>query len=152
MAYDQYEQVPDHWLPYFEKLGVEPNRRSFREVARRAGVDVGRIRRGMRGEGTSDRTIEILAEVFGISIAEVQQLRGEQPAEPFELPFEARYLTRTQRDAVRAVVQGMLEGRSLPDDMEAGDVGLATAQEGAAARLKRVQKGDQRGEVGQGGG
>lgn len=140
--------IDGEWLALFERAGVNP---SYRALAAKTDhqIDHTRARRVILGLGTTDEAITAVASALGTTREVIQQLRGEEPSEPFELPNRARRLSRRQREAIIAVVDAMLEG--LPDDVEVGtDPEVVAAHDRVAARLKGIEESDQGGEVSQG--
>ncbi|WP_336794201.1 hypothetical protein [Gordonia malaquae] len=103
---------PEQWRPYFDAIGVEFG---YRPLAARADMNHNRLRRVLRGSGTSEDSLRQVADALGISVAKLRELRGEPAAEfePFILPDEAGKLTDAERDVVRRVVRALLAARHL---------------------------------------
>lgn len=101
-------RLPETWRSILAAKGIH----SYGDFAAKTGVSRGTLNRLLRGIGDpSDATVQRVAEVvFGGDTAAVLRLR--YPDAPlgdlWELPHGARYLTSSQRDAIRAVVAGML--------------------------------------------
>lgn len=85
--------------------------RSMRKVAESAGIYADRVSRFVKGEGVEDGTAELIADALGITVKKAWELRGEPIREPFKLPQKAHRLSRSQRDAILRVIDGMLEDR-----------------------------------------
>ena len=85
--------------------------RSMRKVAESAGIYADRVSRFVKGEGVEDGTAELIADALGITVKKAWELRGEPVREPFKLPQKAHRLSRSQRDAILRVIDGMLEDR-----------------------------------------
>lgn len=101
---------PEQWRPLFDKIGVEFGYRPF---AAHIGMDHTRLRRLLRGGGTSTDAIRQVADGFRVDPSVVRELRGErgQHVEPFTLPDDAGRLNETERNVVRAVVRALLDAR-----------------------------------------
>ncbi|QOV97201.1 hypothetical protein [Rhodococcus pyridinivorans] len=115
--------------------------RSMRQIAAAAGIYADRVSRFVKGEGVEEGTAELIADALGIPVKKAWELRGEPINEPFTLPRKAQRLTRSQRDAILRVIDGMLEGR---DDKPAGPPAgtglfLVNAADTLAAHKGRTQ-------------
>ncbi|MGC5027054.1 hypothetical protein ACLQ3K_20085 [Tsukamurella sp. DT100] len=98
-------EIPARWKPVFDRTGVE----SWRELSRRAGASVGVVQGVVLGTRKStDEAVRMVANALRISIQEVYTLRGEPVFEPFVLPRRANLLNHQQRQAILAVIDGML--------------------------------------------
>lgn len=108
---------PEQWRPLFDKIGVEFGYRPF---AAHIGMDHTRLRRLLRGGGTSTDAIRQVADGFRVDPSVVRELRGErgQHVEPFTLPDDAGRLNDTERNVVRAMVRALLDAR---DNAHAAD-------------------------------
>jgi len=96
--------------------------RSMRKVAESAGIYADRVSRFVKGEGVEEGTAELIADALGITVKKAWELRGEPVREPFKLPQKAHRLSRSQREAILRVIDGMLEGRDDQDDTRGGDL------------------------------
>ncbi|MCZ4649459.1 hypothetical protein O4106_21800 [Rhodococcus pyridinivorans] len=115
--------------------------RSMRQIAAAAGIYADRVSRFVKGEGVEEGTAELIADALGIPVKKAWELRGEPINEPFTLPRKAQRLTRSQRDAILRVIDGMLEGRDdKPSDPSAGaGLFLVNAADTLAAHKGRTQ-------------
>lgn len=107
---------PEHWRPLFDAIGVEFG---YRPLANRIGMDHTRLRRLLLGGGTSAATVQKVASAFGVSPADVLELRGEgrgAAVEPFTLPDDAGRLNEKERDVVRAMVRVLLDSKDATDE------------------------------------
>ena len=94
----------------------------MRQVAAAAGIYADRVSRFVKGEGVEDGTAELIADALGIPVKKAWELRGEPILEPFTLPRKAQRLSRSQRDAILRVIDGMLEDRdNKPGDSSPAD-------------------------------
>lgn len=96
--------------PLFDGAGIEFG---YRPLATRAGLTHTRVHRLLRGGGTTDEAIQLVADAFGVKSSKVRELRGEPAVEvePFTLPDDAGRLTHDERNVVRAVVRALLDAR-----------------------------------------
>jgi hypothetical protein len=93
---------------------------------------------------TGPDIIRKVADLLGVPVAKIYELRGEPGRTRFEMPVEADYLTQRQRRAVLGVVQAMLRPDPGDDsrdvsraaDTPAADKGLPKATK--SARRRRV--------------
>lgn len=106
--------IPPQWEEVFAG-------RSMRQVAAQAGIYADRVGRFIRGEGVDDSTAEKIADALGITVRKAMELRGEPVREPFTLPAKAQLLSRSQRDAVLRVIDGMLEWQGKAGDLDPPD-------------------------------
>ena len=136
-------KVPEHWLPVFAAAGI---RGTFRGLADATDRDTSLVIRVIEGHNVEDDAIEDVAEALNVKPAKVRELRGEPVRKPFKLPSKADRLSVKQREAILAVIDGMLE--SSADDSEVSDPSLIAAQR-AAARRQRVKDGDQSSQISQ---
>ena len=143
MSKHEPQGIPDSWHELFESAGIKPSYRAL--AAKTHSLDHTRTRRVILGLGTTDSAISQVAEALQTTPAVIQDLRGEEPTEPFELPDRARHLTRRQREAIITVIDAMLDSA---DDSEVSDPSLIAAQR-AAARRQRVKDGDQSSQISQ---
>ena len=94
----------------------------MRQVASAAGIYADRVSRFVKGEGVEEGTAELIADALGIPVKKAWELRGEPVQEPFTLPRKAQRLSRSQRDAILRVIDGMLEDRDeKPADSSPSD-------------------------------
>ena len=121
---------------------------SLRDFASKIGIAHTTVSKTFHGQTRpSDETARAIAQALNMSTVEFWERMGERPTTPFELPSKARHLSFSQRQAVLAVVNGMLEGREdLAADEDAGSH-AATSNESesgakAAGRLGRKLQGD----------
>lgn len=136
---------PEQWRPLFDKIGVEFGYRPF---AAHIGMDHTRLRRLLRGGGTSTDAIRQVADGFRVDPSVVRELRGErgQHVEPFTLPDDAGRLNETERTVVRAMVRALLDARDNahaadqpaadPPAPPEGTQDQASAREKTAAQLQ----------------
>lgn len=106
---------PEQWRPLFDAIGVEFG---YRPLANRINMDHTRLRRLLRGGGTSAAAVQQVADAFGVPAATVRELRGESrdtALEPFTLPDDAGRLNDTERDAIRAVIRAFLDAKDERD-------------------------------------
>ncbi|WP_345314138.1 hypothetical protein [Gordonia alkaliphila] len=101
---------PEQWRPLFDGASIEFG---YRPLATRAGLTHTRVHRLLRGGGTTDEAIQLVADAFGVKSSKVRELRGEPAVEvePFTLPDDAGRLTHDERNVVRAVVRALLDAR-----------------------------------------
>lgn len=102
---------PEQWRPLFDAIGVEFG---YRPLANRIGMDHTRLRRLLRGGGTSADAVQQVADAFRVSAATVRELRGEgrdAALEPFTLPDDAGKLNDNERNVIRAMVRALLDAR-----------------------------------------
>lgn len=106
---------PEQWRPLFDKIGVAFG---YRPLANKIGMDHTRLRRLMRGGGTSAAAVQDVADAFGVSPETIRELRGEggEVVEPFTLPDDAGRLTHDERDVIRAMVRALLDARDRTDE------------------------------------
>lgn len=109
--------IPPQWEEVFAG-------RSMRQVAAQAGIYADRVGRFIRGEGVDDSTAEKIADALGITVRKAMELRGEPVREQFTLPAKAQLLSRSQRDAILRVIDGMLEGQGKAEDLDSPDQGF----------------------------
>lgn len=116
---------PEQWRPLFDKIGVEFG---YRPLATRTGMNHTRLRRLLRGDGTTDKAVRELAKTFGVTPARIRELRGESADlvyEPFILSDDAARLNDGERRVIRAMVQALLKARdegNSSDDSKGGPV------------------------------
>lgn len=106
---------PEQWRPLFDAIGVEFG---YRPLANRINMDHTRLRRLLRGGGTSAAAVQQVADAFGVPAATVRELRGESrdtALEPFTLPDDAGRLNDAERDAIRAVIRALLDAKDERD-------------------------------------
>lgn len=131
---------PERWRPLFDRVGIEFG---YRPLAARAGMNHTRVYRLLRGGGTTDQAIQMVADALGVSAAKVRELRDEPAVEPdpFTLPDDAGRLTESERDVVRRVVRALLDAK---DSRHAEQPATDTADPTPAARAQgtEVQKND----------
>jgi hypothetical protein len=116
--------------------------RSMRQVAAAAGIYADRVSRFVKGEGVEEGTAELIADALGIPVKKAWELRGEPVQEPFTLPRKAQRLSRSQRDAILRVIDGMLEDRDVKTtDSTPANPGLflVNAEDTLAAQKGRTQ-------------
>lgn len=115
--------------------------RSMRQVAAAAGIYADRVSRFVKGEGVEEGTAELIADALGIPVKKAWELRGEPVQEPFTLPRKAQRLSRSQRDAILRVIDGMLEGRDdrSTDPSTGTGLFLVSAADTLAAQKGRTQ-------------
>lgn len=98
-------EIPQRWRPYFERAEIS----SWRELSRRVDMAVGVVQGVILGTRRStDEAIDRVAEALGVSVDVIYRLRGEPTDEPFVLPRKANRLNFQQRQAILAVIDGML--------------------------------------------
>ncbi|AMS03203.1 immunity repressor [Gordonia phage Eviarto] len=126
---------PEQWRPLFDALGIEFG---YRPLATRADMNHTRVRRVLRGEGTSEDAIRLVADALGVSPAKVHELRGEPAVErePFILPDDAGRLTDRERDVIRAMVRALIEAKDRHADQPATPTTLPRAPLEAAEGQK----------------
>lgn len=113
----------------------------MRQVAAAAGIYADRVSRFVKGEGVEEGTAELIADALGIPVKKAWELRGEPVQEPFTLPRKAQRLSRSQRDAILRVIDGMLEGRDdrSTDPSTGTGLFLVSAADTLAAQKGRTQ-------------
>ncbi|QKO03041.1 immunity repressor [Mycobacterium phage LastJedi] len=102
---------PEQWRPLFDAIGVEFG---YRPLANRIGMDHTRLRRLLRGGGTSTEAIQQVADAFRVPASKVRELRGDvrdAALEPFTLPDDAGRLNHNERNVIRAMVRALLDAR-----------------------------------------
>lgn len=101
---------PEQWRTLFDAAGVEFG---YRPLATRIGMNHTRVRRLLRGGGTTAEAIQLVADALHVPPSKVRELRGEPASEfePFILPDDAGRLNDRERDAVRAIVRVLLDAR-----------------------------------------
>jgi hypothetical protein len=94
----------------FDAIGCEFG---YRPLAKRIGMDHTRLRRLIRGGGTSADAIHQVADALRVTPATIRELRGEDSVdyEPFILPDDAGRLNDKERDAIRAVVRALIDAK-----------------------------------------
>ncbi|QZD97561.1 immunity repressor [Gordonia phage LonelyBoi] len=109
---------PEQWRPLFDALGIEFG---YRPLANRADMNHTRVRRVLRGEGTSEDAIRLVADALDVSPARVHELRGEPAVEtePFILPDDAGRLTDREREVIRAMVRALIDAKDRHADQPA---------------------------------
>ncbi|QDM56390.1 transcriptional repressor [Gordonia phage Sidious] len=117
---------PEQWRPLFDALGIEFG---YRPLATRADMNHTRVRRVLRGEGTSEDAIRLVADALDVSPAKVHELRGEPAVErePFILPDDAGRLTDREREVIRAMVRALIEAKDRHADQPATPTTLPRA-------------------------
>ncbi|WP_460447766.1 hypothetical protein, partial [Angustibacter aerolatus] len=100
------------------------------------------LRNGQHSGAISQEVAEGLAEALEVPLPQVLRLAGRRiPLGPFVLPPRADTLTKSERAAVLAVVDAILDAaaadRSHADDADGADPGDAEGGDGAAARDAR---------------
>lgn len=105
---------PEQWRPLFDRAGIEFG---YRPLAARAGLTHTRVHRLIRGGGTTDEAIQMVAAALGVKASKVRELRDEPAVEiePFILPDDAGRLNDKERDAIRAVIRALLDAKDERD-------------------------------------
>lgn len=131
-------ETPVQWLKPLEAKGLH----SARDLAVALEVAPQTAIRLLHGGGVLRETIEAAADLLGLTVSEVKQLRGEVALPPFVLPAEADRLTVRQRDAILGVVRAFLEvSNDRPATTEADDTpsaALTPAQ--AEAQAEKIAR------------
>lgn len=127
----------EQWRALFDAEGIEFG---YRPLATRAGMNHTRVRRVLRGEGTTEDAIRQVATALGTSPARVHELRGEPAVEhqPFTLPDDAGKLNDREREVIRAMVRVLLDARDRHADQPADTA--PPAQQGAPRPEDQVEK------------
>lgn len=104
---------PEQWRSLFDAAGIEFG---YRPLANRIGMNHTRVRRLLRGGGTTAEAVQLVADALHVPTTTIRELRGEPAVqyEPFTLPDDAGRLNDKERDAVRAIVRVLLDARSFP--------------------------------------
>jgi len=107
-------------------------RLSIREIGRRSGVSHGIVSamfRGTYGSRPTRETIEGLASVLPVTVAELREAADLPPdtGTPWSLPEEARYLDERQRAALAQLIKTMVP--------KAADAPLPVAEDEEVVRL-----------------
>ncbi len=125
------EAIPSQWLPVLEQR-FEPGA-SLRDMALQIGMPHPTFIRVLKGK-TSHRSIERVAAFLRIPVEQVYELRGETPTLPYSPPERSRHLSTTQRIAVDAVINAMLESVAdqIADDKPDNVTALHPRSQGAA--------------------
>lgn len=134
----------EQWRALFDAKGIEFG---YRPLATRAGMNHTRVRRVLRGEGTTEDAIRQVATALGTSPARVHELRGEPAVEhqPFTLPDDAGKLNDREREVIRAMVRVLLDARDRHADQPADTA--PPAQQGTSSspsKDKKTEAGDPR--------
>lgn len=105
---------PEQWRSLFDDAGVEFG---YRPLANRIGMNHTRVRRLLRGGGTTADAIQQVADALRVSTDKIRELRGEPVSgyEPFILPDDAGRLNDKERDAIRAVIRALLDAKDERD-------------------------------------
>ncbi len=99
--------IPHQWQTILEdRFGPV----SLREMARQIGMPHPTFIRALKGK-TSHATIARVAQHLHLTTSEIYELRGEPAGDPYQPPEQSRLLTASQRAAVDAVINAMLENR-----------------------------------------
>lgn len=106
---------PEQWRALFDRAGVDFG---YRPLASRMGVDHTRVRRLLRGGGTTSATVQLAADALGVSPSRIRELRDEATLDrqPFTLPDDAERLNDEERDVIRAVVRALLNAKDSHDE------------------------------------
>lgn len=101
---------PEQWRALFDAAGIEFG---YRPLANRIGTTHTRVRRVLRGAGSSTAAMQAVADELGVPVSRVRELRGEDAIEmePFTLPDDAGRLNDDERDVIRAMVRALLNAR-----------------------------------------
>lgn len=101
---------PEQWRSLFDEADIEFG---YRPLATKIGTTHTRVRRVLRGAGTSEAALRQVADALKVPVAKVRELRGEPAVEmePFTLPDDAGRLTDNERDVIRAMVRALLDAR-----------------------------------------
>lgn len=129
----------EQWRALFDAKGIEFG---YRPLATRAGMNHTRVRRVLRGEGTTEDAIRQVATALGTSPARVHELRGEPAVEhqPFTLPDDAGKLNDREREVIRAMVRVLLDARDRHADQPADTA--PPAQQGTSSSPSKDEKTD----------
>lgn len=113
---------PEQWRELFHAAGIEFG---YRPLAKRIGATHTRVRRVLRGGGTSEDALREVADAFRVPVSKVRELRGEPAVEiePFTLPDDAGRLNDDERNVIRSMIRALLNARdAAPPDAAADSV------------------------------
>lgn len=101
---------PEQWRSLFDEADIEFG---YRPLASKIGTTHTRVRRVLRGAGTSEAALHEVAEALKVPVSKIRELRGEPGVtiEPFTLPDDAGWLNDNEREVIRSIVRALLDAR-----------------------------------------